>query len=155
MLTTVTMDAPSEFSNEAVTKERVKVLEKLVPETESIVFGQYEGYLGEEFVTKDSSHDTFFALKTHIDNDRWRGVPMYIRAGKRLTETCTEVSIVFKTPTNRLFSHLESGNEPNVLTFRIQPNEGSCFAFIKKPDMTIRSKLVHAVLLQIDGQTTP
>ncbi|MEP7166487.1 MAG: glucose-6-phosphate dehydrogenase [Candidatus Woesebacteria bacterium] len=132
MLTTVTMDAPKEFSNEAVTRERVKVLEKLLSDPEHVVFGQYEGYTGEEFVTKDSSQDTFFALRTTIDNERWQGVPIYIRAGKRLNQTCTEISLVFKNPINRLFSHLDSGNEPNILTFRIQPNEGIVFKFLSK-----------------------
>jgi glucose-6-phosphate 1-dehydrogenase len=132
MLTTVTMDAPKEFSNEAVTRERIKVLEKLVADPKQVVFGQYDGYTGEEFVTKDSSQDTFFALKTEVDNDRWRGVPIYIRAGKRLVQTCTEISLVFKNPINRLFSHLDSGNEPNILTFRVQPNEGIMFKFLSK-----------------------
>lgn len=132
MLTSVTMDAPREFSNEAVTRERVRVLEKLVADPQSVVFGQYDGYTGEEFVTKDSAQDTFFALRTEIDNDRWRGVPIYIRAGKRMTQTCTEISLVFKNPINRLFSHLDSGNEPNVLTFRVQPNEGIMFKFLSK-----------------------
>ncbi len=132
MLTAVTMDAPSEFSNEAVTRERVKVLEKLVPETEHIVFGQYDGYTGEEFVTKDSTQDTFFAFQTHIENERWDGVPIYVRAGKNMKETCTEISLVFKNPVNRLFAHLDSGNEPNILTFRIQPNEGIVLRFLSK-----------------------
>lgn len=132
MLTAVTMDAPTEFSNAAVTKERIKVLEKLIPEKDKIVFGQYEGYTGEEFVQKDSSKDTFFALRTHIDNDRWRNVPIYIRAGKMLTQTFTEISLVFKNPINRLFTHLECGNEPNVLTFRLNPNEGIVLKFLSK-----------------------
>lgn len=132
MLTAVTMDAPTEFSNEAVTRERVKVLERLVPEKDAVVFGQYDGYTGEEFVTKDSSQDTFFALRTHIDNERWQGVPIYIRAGKMLKETFTEISLVFKNPINRLFTHLDCGNEPNILTFRIQPNEGIVLKFLSK-----------------------
>ncbi len=132
MLTLVTMDAPSEFSNEAVTKERVKILQKLRPETDHVVFGQYEGYTGEEFVAPHSNKDTFFALRTHIDTPRWKGVPIYIRAGKMLKQTFTEVSIVFKTPTNRLFAHVESGRDPNVLTFRVQPNEGIVLRFLSK-----------------------
>ncbi len=132
MLTAVTMDAPSEFSNQAVTKERIKVLERLVPEPDHVVFGQYDGYKGEEFVTEQSQHDTFFALRTQIDNERWSGVPIYIRAGKNLKETFTEISLVFKNPVNRLFKHLDCGNEPNILTFRIQPNEGIVLRFLSK-----------------------
>jgi glucose-6-phosphate 1-dehydrogenase len=132
MLTAVTMDAPTEFSNDAVTRERVNVLEHLVPEKDHVIFGQYDGYTGEEFVTKDSKEDTFFALRTHIDNERWRGVPIYIRAGKCLKQTFTEISLVFKNPINRLFKHLDCGDEPNILTFRIQPNEGIVLKFLSK-----------------------
>ncbi len=132
MLTAVTMDAPSEFSNEAVTRERVRILERLVPETDKVVFGQYEGYTSDEFVSPESVQDTFFALRTHIDNERWNGVPIYIRAGKNLKDTFTEISIVFKNPVNRLFKHLDAGNEPNILTFRIQPNEGIVLRFLSK-----------------------
>lgn len=146
MLTAVTMDAPSEFSNEAVTRERTKVLEKLVAEPENVVFGQYMSYTGEEFVTKDSTQDTFFAARTHIDNERWSGVPIYFRAGKNMKETFTEISLVFKNPVNRLFKHLDCGNEPNILTFRIQPNEGIVLRFLSKVpghDLTLEPQLMQ------------
>lgn len=132
MLTLLTMDAPSAFTNEEVTKRRVEILKKIVADRSSIVFGQYDGYLGEEFVSERSTTDTFFALRTTIDVPRWKDVPIYIRAGKRLKQSCTEISVIFKTPTNRLFKHLESGMEPNVLTFRIQPNEGIVLRFLSK-----------------------
>lgn len=132
MLTLLTMDAPSAFTNEEVTKRRVEILKHIVPDKSAVVFGQYDGYLGEEFVSPDSTTETFFALRTSIDVPRWQGVPIYIRAGKRLQQSCTEISLIFKTPTNRLFKHLESGMEPNVLTFRIQPNEGIVLRFLSK-----------------------
>jgi len=132
MLTLLTMDAPSAFTNEEVTKRRVEILKNIIPDPSAVVFGQYDGYLGEEFVAPQSSTETFFALRTTIDVPRWQGVPIYIRAGKRVQQSCTEISLVFKTPTNRLFKHLESGMEPNVLTFRIQPNEGIVLRFLSK-----------------------
>lgn len=134
MLTFATMDTPPEFSNDAITRERIKILKSLVPMPEKIIFGQYEGYKNEPNVDPNSKTDTFFAFKTEIDNDRFKGVPIYIRSGKNLAETVAEISIVFKTPIKRIFKHLESGEEPNVLIYRIQPNEGIVLRFLtKKP----------------------
>lgn len=124
MLAFSTMDAPIEFTNKAVTQERIKILQKLVSLPERIVFGQYEGYTREENVDPKSSVDTFYALKTYINNARFKDVPIYIRAGKKLNQTVTEISIIFKNPVNRLFKGLAGGDEPNVLIYRIAPNEG-------------------------------
>jgi len=134
MLAFATMDAPSEFTNEAITRERLKVLKDLKADPENVVFGQYKGYKNEENVSKESQTDTFYAFKAEIDNERFRGVPVYIRAGKMLNQTVTEISIVFKTPHNRLFRDINKGMEPNVLIYRIQPNEGIVVRFLtKKP----------------------
>lgn len=134
MLAFSTMDAPSEFSNEAVTAQRIKILKSLKPNSGKVVFGQYKGYTKEENVIPDSKTDTFYAFKTEIENNRFEGVPIYIRAGKMLGQTVTEISIVFKNPHNRLFKNLEKGMEPNVLIYRIQPNEGIVVRFLtKKP----------------------
>lgn len=134
MLAFATMDAPSEFSNEAVTAERIKIIKSLKPDPKNAVFGQYKGYISEENVSPDSKTDTFYAFKTEIENERFKGVPVYIRAGKKLAETVTEISIVFKNPQNRLFKDLKKGMEPNVLIYRIQPNEGIVVRFLtKKP----------------------
>lgn len=141
MLTLVTMDAPTRFDNASVTRERVKVLERLIPDPNGIVFGQYDGYTGEEFVQRDSQTDTFFALKTSIDTYRWKDVPIYIRAGKRLSETVTQIHVVFKPSDSRLFKHLGFGMEPNILTFRIQPKEAIIFQFLSK-------KVGHALELE-------
>lgn len=132
MLTLVTMDAPAAFTNEAVTKERVKVLEKLIADPNAVVFGQYDGYTGEEFVQPDSEADTYFAFRTFVDTPRFADVPIYVRAGKRMEKTVTEISIVFNASQSRLFTHLDLGSEPNVLTFRIQPNEGIVLRFLSK-----------------------
>lgn len=134
MLTFATMDAPATFSNEEITKQRLKILKSLKPLPNQVVLGQYQGYINEPNVHPKSITDTFFALKTVIQNDRLENVPIYIRAGKKLAQTVTEVAIVFKNSINRLFKHLESGNEPNVLVYRIQPNEGIVLQILtKKP----------------------
>lgn len=132
MLAFATMDAPSEFTNEAVTRERIKILRSLLPLTQKIVFGQYEGYRNEKNVDPKSQTDTFYALKTLIKNGRFKDVPIYIRAGKKLKQTATEISIVFKNPHNRLFKHLARGRDPNVLIYRIAPNEGIVFRILTK-----------------------
>lgn len=141
MLTFATMDPPSEFSNESITKQRVKVLNRLIPDPKKVVFGQYQGYKKEYNVDKNSNIDTYYAFKTEIENERFKGVPIYVRAGKMLKQTVTEVSIVFKNPVNRLLSHLDHGKTPNVLIYRIQPNEGIVLKILtKKPG--------HATLLE-------
>jgi len=132
MLAFSTMDAPSEFSNEAITKERLRILQRLVPIPEKVVYGQYDGYTKELNVDPSSQTETFYALKTFIDNDRFKNVPVYIRAGKKIAQTATEISIVFKNPVNRLFKNLIKGDEPNVLIYRIQPNEGIIFKILTK-----------------------
>lgn len=111
MLTAATMDQPSEFINEEVTKERVKILNSLTPLKDQIIFGQYQGYTQEKHVAFGSLTETFFALKTYIQTDRFQGVPIYIRAGKKLAQTLTEVVMIFKDP----------GVKP--LRYQIQPHQ--------------------------------
>lgn len=132
MLAFATMNAPGEFSNEAVTKERIKILENLIPLPDQVIYGQYEGYRKEENISEDSNTDTFYALKTYINNARFKDVPVYIRAGKKLKQTVTEIAIIFKNPINRLLRHLDCGDEPNVLIYRIQPNEGIVLKILTK-----------------------
>ena len=132
MLAFTTMDAPSKFTNEAVTLERIKILKSLFPMPQKLVTGQYEGYTEEEKVDLSSKTETFFAFKTFLNNDRFKDVPIYVRAGKKLKQTATEISIIFKTPHNRLLRHLKEGKEPNVLIYRIQPNEGIVFKILTK-----------------------
>ncbi len=85
----------------------------------------------------DSKTDTFYAFKGELDNERFRGVPVYVRAGKELAQTVTEISIVFKIPHNRLFKDLKLGMEPNVLIYRLQPNEGIVVRFLTKKPSTM------------------
>ncbi|MDD2822885.1 MAG: glucose-6-phosphate dehydrogenase [Candidatus Daviesbacteria bacterium] len=135
MLTIPCMDPPKEFLHTEVVKERQKIIKKLISYPKSLILGQYEGYQKEENVAPDSVTDTYFAFKTEINNTRFKGVPIYIRGGKSLKQTATEISIVFKNPTNRLFKNLDGGKAPNVLVYRIQPNEGIMLQILtKKPD---------------------
>ncbi|MFA5932891.1 MAG: glucose-6-phosphate dehydrogenase [Microgenomates group bacterium] len=135
MLTIPCMDAPKEFKHTEVIKQRQKIIKNLICYPKSLVLAQYEGYLKEENVDPRSQTDTYFAFKTEINNIRFKGVPIYVRGGKKLKQTATEISIVFKNPVNRLFKHLSGGEVPNVLVYRIQPNEGIMLQILtKKPD---------------------
>jgi glucose-6-phosphate 1-dehydrogenase len=132
MIALTTMDAPIKFTNPAVTKSRIDLIRSLVPDPKNIVFGQYQGYRNEKGVKVNSLTDTFFAFRTFINNERFKGVPIYVRAGKSLAQTVTEVSIIFKVDHKRLFKDVTGGLEPNILIYRIQPNEGIVFKILTK-----------------------
>lgn len=138
MLALATMNTPDSFTNAEVTKQRVDLLTHLVPDPEELVFGQYSGYLAEKDVKPESRTETFFAFKTKIDNERFSGVPIYIRGGKKLQQTVTEVSVVFKSPKKRMFANVSTNTDPNILIYRIQPNEGIVLRFLSKmPGQTL------------------
>jgi glucose-6-phosphate 1-dehydrogenase len=159
LLCLVTMEPPSGFSSDAVRNEKVKVLQSIrIPRLddvrEQVVRAQYvSGTLGGKKVTAyvdedrvpDGTHtETFVAAKFFIDNWRWSGVPMYLRTGKRMGRKQTSITVQFKKPPMELFRTVECENDvcdltearPNLLTFRIQPDEGISLHFAtKRPSM--------------------
>jgi glucose-6-phosphate 1-dehydrogenase len=114
------MEPPADHDSESVRNEKVKVL-KSIPalKREDVVRGQFNGYHDEPGVAKDSQMETFAALKLSIDSFRWSGVPFYIRAGKNLPITCTEVMARFRRPPVTAFNN-ESGPQ-NYIRMRISP----------------------------------
>jgi glucose-6-phosphate 1-dehydrogenase len=86
------------------------------------VRGQYDGYLGIDGVAPDSTTETYAALRLEIDNWRWSGVPIFIRAGKRLPATQTELRYVFKHPPQLGFHALDRRPDPNQIVFRLDPS---------------------------------
>jgi glucose-6-phosphate 1-dehydrogenase len=105
-----------------------------------------EGYRKEDRVHPRSQTETYAALRVEIENWRWAGVPFYIRAGKRLAKRVTEVTIQFKQPPLVLFQGGDGsgaeGIKPNVISMRIQPDEGIALRFAAKlpgPNMTMSS----------------
>jgi glucose-6-phosphate 1-dehydrogenase len=88
------------------------------------VRGQYDGYLDIEGVAPDSSTETYAALRLEIDNWRWSGVPFFIRTGKRLPVTQTEVRLVFKHPPRLGFAAFDRRPEPNQLVIKLDPSTG-------------------------------
>jgi glucose-6-phosphate 1-dehydrogenase len=140
LLSVVAMEPPAQFNGDALRDEKVKVLRSVVAPrgdrvASEVVRGQYatgfiagsevRGYREEEGVKPDSRTETFVALKLAIDNWRWSGVPFYLRTGKRLPRRVTEIAIQFKSVPHLMFKLPEGqGLPPNVLTMRIQPDEG-------------------------------
>ncbi len=115
------MDAPSSGHPETQRDEKARLLEAILPvDPNSVVRGQFRGYRKEPGVAADSRVETFAALKLQIDNPRWAGVPFYIRAGKCLPVTCTEVLVAFKPPAHSAFG--ESIGQPNYVRFRLGPD---------------------------------
>jgi len=115
------MEAPSGTYDEAIRDEQAKVLRTVRPmEVKYMVRGQFRGYRDEPGVAKDSYMATYAALQLHIDSWRWDGVPFYVRAGKSLAKTVTEVSIELKRPPQCVF-HEPTPARGNYVRLRVSP----------------------------------
>lgn len=146
LLTLVAMEPPSSLSAGPVRREKIKVLEALEPVSpENIVRGRYTsgvidgepvvGYLDEDGVPPESTMETFVALRLFIDNWRWKGVPFYLRTGKRMPEKSSQIIVRFKPAPVRLFEKLgvERGTA-DMMVITLQPEEGFTLHFdIKAP----------------------
>jgi glucose-6-phosphate 1-dehydrogenase len=139
VLALCTMEPPVSFGADDVRDEKVQVLRSLRPITGAdvkrfTVRAEYDGYRREDGVKPDSRTPTYAAMKILIDNWRWQGVPFYLRAGKRLAQQVTQVSIYFQSVPQYLFRKVKNCQEvePNVLTMRIQPQEGISLRFVAK-----------------------
>jgi len=120
VLANLAMEPPVRADSESVRDEKVKVLKAISPlDPKNLVRGQFRGYRQEQGVAPDSTVETFAALKMHIDSWRWRGVPFYIRAGKCLAVTCTEILIRLRQPPT-MFKHYNL--LPNYVRLRISPD---------------------------------
>ena len=119
VLCNLTMEPPARTDSESVRDEKAKVLKAMLPLVpENMVRGQFRGYLNEPGVKQGSKVETFAALKLEIDSWRWRGVPFYIRAGKSLPVTCTEITVQLREPPT-MYEHFDL--KPNYFRFRINP----------------------------------
>jgi glucose-6-phosphate 1-dehydrogenase len=115
------MEAPSSMIPEAIRDEQAKVLRKIRPlSADSMVLGQAAGYRNEPGVSKDSRVPTYAALRLAVDSWRWWAVPFYIRAGKSLPSSVTEVIVEFKTPPQVVF-HEPVPSMGNYVRFRLSP----------------------------------
>jgi glucose-6-phosphate 1-dehydrogenase len=139
------MECPARRDSESMRDEKVKVL-KAIPaiSPENLVRGQFVGYLDEKGVAPNSKMETFAALRLEVKSWRWDGVPFYIRAGKNLPVTCTEVMGRFRTtPSTDLTEH---GTTQNYMRFRISPEMTTAMAVsVTSPDDAARREPVELV----------
>jgi glucose-6-phosphate 1-dehydrogenase len=115
------MEAPETMSSKHIHEEKLALLSSIQvikPShvDEQVVRGQYEGYRDEAH-NPDSTTETFVALQLEVNNPRWSGVPVLLRTGKAMSKQLTEINVVFRDRSRRMVP-------PNILTIRIQPNEG-------------------------------
>ncbi|SOB87091.1 glucose-6-phosphate 1-dehydrogenase [Sphingomonas guangdongensis] len=136
LLALIAMEPPARFDGTAIRDEKVKVLRSLRPieakdSGQLTVTGQYgAGAVGDKVVRsyadelgKPSGTETFVAIKAHVDNWRWQGVPFYLRTGKRLPARQSEIAIQFKPVPHSIFSSRGGQLQPNTLVIRLQPEE--------------------------------
>ena len=115
----VAMESPMTTSHESIREEQVKLFRKIRPlSPNDVVRGQFRGYRSEKGVARDSNVETFVAARLHIDSPRWDGVPFFIRAGKCLKTSVTEVLVMLKPPA---LSGLCAG-QANYVRFRLSPD---------------------------------
>jgi glucose-6-phosphate 1-dehydrogenase len=140
MLSLATMEPPISFDGDRVRDEKVKLLRSIRPFLSEdpdtrVIRGQYTagevdgsgvpGYREEKGVSPESIVETFVAAKVCLDNWRWQGVPIYLRAGKRMAKKASRIAVQFKSVPHSMFKPLEPGDlSPNVLMFNVQPEEG-------------------------------
>ena len=137
LLALIAMEPPASFEADAVRNEKVKLFQAIRPiALAETVRAQYAGYCQAEGVASDSQTPTYAALKLHVDNWRWQGVPFYLRSGKALATKTTEVIIEFKKPPHMMFDFVDDADfTPNILSLCIQPDEGIHLKFeAKVPD---------------------
>ena len=141
LMTLVAMEPPSTIDADTLRNEKVKVL-KAVRRIEPAeapnhaVHAQYRGYCDEAGVAPDSKTPTYAAVRLHVENWRWQGVPFYLRSGKALKDKTTEIIIQFRRPPHQMFAQ-PGGSEmtANTLAIRIQPDEALHLQFqAKVPD---------------------
>ncbi|HEY3898274.1 MAG TPA: glucose-6-phosphate dehydrogenase [Chthoniobacter sp.] len=139
VLANLAMEPPVRTDSESVRDEKVKVLKAIAPlDPKDLVRGQFKGYRSEPGVAPDSKVETFAALELHIDSWRWRGVPFYIRAGKCLAVTCTEILVRLRQPPT-MYEHYDL--KPNDVRLRISPDIVLAFGLnVTSPDDESKSE---------------
>ena len=153
------MEAPNAINADSVRGEKVKVLQAthladINNLEKSAIRGQYKagwmkgkpipGYREEPGVNPESTTPTYVAMKLMVDNWRWQGVPFYLRTGKRLPKKVSEIAIQFRHVPLLIFQSAAQQTNANVLSMRIQPNEGIALRFeAKMPGSELRTRTVE------------
>jgi len=167
LLALVAMEPPAHFNATGVRDEKVKVLRSLRPIDKATVashsvIGQYgDGAVGGKpvpsYVTelgKASRTETFVALKAHVDNWRWKGVPFYLRTGKRLPSRRSEIFIQFKAVPHSIFAERGTSVQPNKLVIGLQPEENiRLLVMAKEPGLDRQGIRLREVPLDLSMAT--
>ncbi|MEC8327373.1 MAG: glucose-6-phosphate dehydrogenase [Pseudoalteromonas spongiae] len=158
LLCLVAMESPNKLTAKSIRTEKLKVLEALRPlvgdDVEAnTVRGQYvpgqldgklvPGYLEE--LGENSETETFVAIRAHIENWRWAGVPFYLRTGKRMKQRCAEIIVEYKNVSHNVYDETVGGIEPNRLVIRLQPEESI--------QLTLMSKRLDNLEMQLEPVT--
>jgi glucose-6-phosphate 1-dehydrogenase len=153
------MEPPTHRGFDAVHDEQAGVLRAMrALRPEDLVRGQYAGYRNEEGVKKDSDVETYCALRVYIDSWRWADVPFYLRSGKLLPNTATEVRIQLKAPPQRLFADAApTAGHANYLRFHLSPSASIALAArVKQPGKEFTGDLRELLLVEEEaGGETP
>lgn len=139
ILATITMDYPTSKDETDIRNSRAKLLSTLRPWTEETLRAgtyraQYHEYLKIEGVEPDSHTETYFSVQTELLHPKWKGVPITISAGKKVSETCKEIVVTLKHPTVCHLCQVDPNHKPNQIIFRLAPNDEVIISFwIKRP----------------------
>jgi glucose-6-phosphate 1-dehydrogenase len=152
ILAFLTLEPPVNSGGEALRDEKVKVLKSIRPlRPENLVRGQFRGYRDEKGVAPDSKVETFAAMHLEVDSWRWAGVPFYMRAGKNLPVSATEVVVDLRPPPTHVFGDL-GPEQPNYLRFRVSPDVAIAIgAHAKKAGADMKGREVELFVSQQQG----
>ena len=152
ILAFLTLEPPVNSEGESLRDEKVKVLKSIRPaRPENVVRGQFRGYRQEQGVAPDSKVETFAAMKLEVDSWRWGGVPFYLRAGKNLPVTATEVVVDLRPPPTHVFGDL-GPEQPNYVRFRVGPDVAIALgAHAKKVGPHMQGREVELFVSQQQG----
>ena len=150
MLALVTMDVPSDLTPETISQKKLAIFKSLPKMREKevktqTVRAQYQGYRQIPGVNPNSQKETYFKIKTYLNNPRWRGVPIFLESGKKMKEDLVEITVTFKERRPCPFC-LPGKEYKNTLCFHIKPREGITYCFFtKKPGekTEIEKKTLH------------
>lgn len=142
LMTLTAMDEPRNFTPDEINQKKLDVIKNIKKYknddiVKNTIRGQYEGYLQEEKIAPDSQTETFAMVKLEIESKRWKGVPFYLRTGKKMPGKVTSIIIQLKDRKHELYNNFWDQQLPNHITIQIQPNEGIGIRLAaKKPGLT-------------------
>lgn len=161
LMTLVAMEEPKSFTASHINQKKLEVakaIKRLLPAEikSSTVHAQYQGYQEEEKIAKNSQTESYALVKLFIENERWQGVPFYLRTGKKLTGKVTSIIIQFKEKGQELFKNFWDKPLPNHITIQIQPNEGIGLRLVaKKPGLSTQIEPVDMEFCYKTSFATP